>query len=197
MLLKLLQTGNPVLRKKAKALTEQQLLSREIQELIDLMIKTLRDAPGVGLAASQVGESIRLIVIDDRAEYHDQVPEKVLKEQNRKPTPLTIIANPELKVIGTATALYFEGCLSVEGYVAAIPRATKVIVSGLDRNGKLVEIKASGWQARILQHEIEHLNGGLYIDQMITKSFMSQKNFNLKWRKALQAEIKAAFMHDR
>jgi peptide deformylase len=194
MLLKLYQTGQPILRKRAKKVSSKQLASKPVQELIDFMVATLRDAPGVGLAAPQVGKALQIIILDDKSKYHEQVPSNVLKAQGRKPVPLKVLVNPKLKVIDPVSQLWFEGCLSVDGYLAAVPRAKSVQVEALDRRGKSVSYKARGWQARILQHELDHLNGVLFIDCMQRKSFMSLKNFNNLWRKALQAEIRKAFL---
>ncbi|MHB1865230.1 MAG: peptide deformylase [Candidatus Saccharimonadales bacterium] len=193
MLLKLYQTGHPVLRKTAKVVSPKLLAAKRIQELIDHMINTLRDAPGVGLAAPQVGESLRILIIEDKSKYHDQVPKNVLKAQGRVNVPLRVLINPELSSLSEKSELWFEGCLSIDGYVAAVKRATSVSLKALDRYGKPLSFDAHGWQARILQHEVDHLNGGLFIDKMNTVSFMSLKNFNLYWRKELQSKILTAF----
>ena len=193
MLLKLYQTGQPVLRKKAKVVSKETLAKKSTQEIIDYMIATLRDSPGVGLAAPQVGESLQIIIVDDKAEYQDQVPKEMLKAQGREPVPLKVLVNPKLDIVDREEALFFEGCLSVEGYVAVVPRAKSVKVTALDRHGKPVTYAAQGWHARILQHEVDHLNGALLIDRMISQSFMSMKNFNNLWRKALPDKIAREF----
>lgn len=193
MLLKTYQTGQPVLRKKAKIVSKEVLVKKQTQDLIDLMVETLRDSPGVGLAAPQVGESLQIFIAEDLAKYHEQVPEDVLKAQERKPVALKVFVNPELEIIEQDEALFFEGCLSVDGYVAAVPRAKSVKIKALDRHGKPVTYTAHGWFARILQHETDHLNGVLLIDRMSVKSFMSLKNFNNLWRKALPAKIEKEY----
>ncbi len=193
MLLKLYQAGQPVLRNKAKTVKLNQLKSKQTQEVIDFMIATLRDAPGVGLAAPQVGESLRIIILEDKAKYHEPVPKEVLADQKRKAFTLKVLVNPELRIIGSDENLFFEGCLSADGYMAVVKRADKVHVKALDRTGQPVEFTAAGWQARIIQHEIDHLNGTLYVDKMISKSFTNLKNFNLKWRKAKQSQIAKSF----
>lgn len=194
MLLKLYQTGQPVLRKKkAKVVSKEVLAQKQTQELIDLMVGTLRDAPGVGLAAPQVGEPLRIFIVEDRAEYHKPVPKDVLRSQERKSVPLKVFVNPELEVIEQDDALFFEGCLSIDGYVAVVPRAKTVKIKALDRHGRPVAFTAHGWFARILQHETDHLNGILFIDRMKNKSFMGLKNFNNLWRKALPDEIEKEF----
>ncbi|HEY1645754.1 MAG TPA: peptide deformylase [Candidatus Saccharimonadales bacterium] len=193
MLLQLYQTGQPILRKKAKAVTREELVLKHTQDVIDFMIATLRDAPGVGLAAPQVGEALQIIIIDDKAKYHEQVPLEVLEAQGRKPIPLKVLVNPKLKILDSKTELWFEGCLSVDGYVAAAPRAKAVKVEAWDRHGKPISYSATAWHARILQHELDHLDGTLLIDRMYVKSFMSLKNFNNLWRKALSDKIENAF----
>lgn len=157
------------------------------------MIATLRDAPGVGLAAPQVGEALQIIIIEDKAGYHEQIPAAVLKAQGRKSVALRIIVNPVMEILDTELLCFFEGCLSVEGYVAVVPRAQSVRVRGWDRHGRAVTFTASGWAARIIQHEVDHLRGKLYIDSMVPASFMTLKNFNAGWRKALPERIKKAF----
>lgn len=193
MLLKLYQTGQPNLRKKAKLVSKEILAKKQTQELIDLMVETLRDSPGVGLAAPQVGEPLQIFIVEDKAEYHEQVPKEVLKAQERKPVSLKVFVNPQLEVIGQDGALFFEGCLSIDGYVAAVPRAKSVKIKALDRHGEPITLTAHGWFARILQHETDHLDGVLLIDRMKNKSFMSLKNFNNLWRKALPSKIEEEF----
>jgi len=193
MLLKLYQAGQPILRKPAKTLTREALVSDKVQGIIDFMIATLRDAPGVGLAAPQVGESLRIIIIEDKRSYHEQVPPELLKAQGRRPIRVQVLINPKLQVIDPSPSLFFEGCLSVEGYVAAVSRAHSVRLDAWDRHGKPVAFTAHDWHARILQHELDHLEGKLYTDRMLERSFMTVKNFALLWRKALSAKIAQAF----
>jgi peptide deformylase len=194
MLLKLYQTGQPVLRSPAKPVTKHQLSSQHVQTVIDFMISTLRDAPGVGLAAPQVGEALQIVIIEDKVSYHETVPKNLLYEQNRKPISLKVLINPSLEIIDPEAALYFEGCLSIEGYVGVIPRVKAVKVTALDRNGNSISYIAKGWHARIVQHEVDHLLGKLYIDNMIPQSFISIKNFSLLWRKSLEKNIKDTFV---
>jgi peptide deformylase len=194
MLLKLYQTGQPILRTPAKHVTKKQLSDQHVHDVIEFMINTLRDAPGVGLAAPQIGESLKIVIIEDKAAYHEPVPNDLLVEQGRKPVRLKVLINPVLEIIDPDTALYFEGCLSVDGYVGAVARAKAVKVNALDRNGKKVSYTAKGWQARILQHEVDHLEGKLYMDKMIPQSFTSIKNFTSLWRKSLESDIRKAFV---
>ena len=161
VLLKIVQTGDPVLREPAQPLTPADLAKAEIQQLIELMRETMRDAPGVGLAAPQIGEGLRLAVIEDSV---------TRVEQERMPVPFHVIVNPELRFVGEPPAdgptmiNHFEGCLSVSGYQAIVERSRHVQVSALDHRGEPITIDATGWYARILQHEIDHLNGILITD---------------------------------
>ena len=146
MIRPILVVGHPVLRQKAKRISQ---IDRSIQKLIDDMIETMKAAPGVGLAAPQVGVPLRLAVID--------VDETI-----------TVIVNPEIvKSIGEVEL--DEGCLSVPGFWGRLQRAERVSVKALDRNGKELRIRdAEGLLAQALQHEINHLDGQLYIDRMET-----------------------------
>jgi peptide deformylase len=166
MLLKIVQTGDPVLRNTGRPLTGEEVRSARIQQLIELMRETMRDAPGVGLAAPQVGVPLQLAVIEDAGDNEDQ---------ERKPVPFHVIASPRL-TLGDEVVEHYEGCLSVEGFQAVVPRARAVTVEALDHRGEPVTINASGWYARILQHEIDHLNGTLYIDRMKTRTFSTARN---------------------
>lgn len=166
MLLKIVQVGAPVLRAGTSPLAATDIRSAEIQQIIEWMRETMRDAPGVGLAAPQVGLPLRLAVIEDNAE----VP-----ELERAPVPFHVIINPTL-TLGTETVAHAEGCLSVDGFQASVRRAKSVRVDALDHTGSPMTIQATGWYARILQHEIDHLDGHLYIDRMDTRTFSTVRN---------------------
>jgi peptide deformylase len=169
MLLKIVQVGDPVLRNGTRPLTRDEVRGAEIQQLIAMMRETMREAPGVGLAAPQIGMPLRLAVIEDVAD----VPEK-----ERKPVPFHVIVNPRL-TLGPEVAEHHEGCLSIEGFLAMVPRAQAVRVDALDHEGEPVTIEATGWYARILQHEIDHLDGTLYIDRMKPRTFTTARNLPL------------------
>ena len=166
MNLKIVQAGEPVLREAARPLTAAEIASAEIQQLIELMRETMRDAPGVGLAAPQIGLPLQLAVIEDVAE---------IEATERGPVPFHVIANPQL-TLGEEVVDFFEGCLSVEGFQAVVPRARTVQVKALDHHGEPIAIEARGWYARILQHEIDHLGGTLYIDRMRSRTFSTARN---------------------
>lgn len=182
MHLKILQTGNPVLRQTARALTREEILSPAIQQLIEWMKETMHDAPGVGLAAPQIGKSIQLIVINDRPEYTRDISPEQLAARERIPVPFHVVINPKLIIEDTEQAQFFEGCLSVAGFVGLVSRAKKVRVECLNEKAEITTINAHGWYARILQHEIDHLNGTLCIDHMKPRSFMSVENYQKFWK---------------
>ncbi len=146
MIRPILVVGNPVLRQKARKVSQ---IDRPLQKLIDDMIETMKVAPGVGLAAPQIGVPLRLAVID--------VDDKI-----------TVIVNPEI-VKKTGEVELDEGCLSVPGFWGRLQRAERVSVKALDRNGRDFRIRdAEGLFAQALQHEIDHLDGHLYVDRMET-----------------------------
>jgi peptide deformylase len=175
MLLKIVEVGHPVLRTPARPLTPDELRSGGMTALIELMRETMRDAPGVGLAAPQIGEPLQLAVIEDRAEYLEGLPPEELAARARAPVPFHVIANPRLTITDPGPVVFYEGCLSVPGFVGEVPRAAAVRVEALDHRGEPVTIETGGWYARILQHEIDHLGGNLYIDRMDTRTFASTR----------------------
>ena len=149
---------NPILRKKARAVAN--VNDPALQKLIDDMLETMREAPGVGLAAPQVAVSQRLTVI----EYAELPPDA--PEDAPPSTPkLYVIINPEIVAHSDEMVDGTEGCLSLPGYVGNVLRHEAVTVKALNRKGKPIRIKAKGWLARIFQHEIDHLDGVLFIDK--------------------------------
>lgn len=204
--LKIVQVGDPVLRQRARGLTTEEIRSRETRKLIDAMRQAMYDAPGVGLAAPQIGLSLQIAVIEDREEYLEDVPDEDLAIRERKAIPFHVIINPTITEVHSGedhrsdkpkeplveTVAFFEGCLSLDGFTALVPRARHVRVSCLDEHGKRKTIEASGWYARILQHEIDHLNGRLYIDRMDSRTFGSLENFDRFWKGKPIEEIRAA-----
>jgi peptide deformylase len=182
MRLKIVNVGEPGLRARSQKLSTEEILSPTVQRLIEYMRETVRDAPGVGLAAPQVGEPLQLAVIEDKAEYHKTLAESELRERRRSEVPFHVIVNPVLELIAEPTEVFFEGCLSLPGFTALVPRAPEVRVHCLDHQGSPQIIEASGWYARILQHEIDHLHGILYIDRMQSRSFSSLENYTRHWK---------------
>ncbi len=142
---------NPILRRKSHKVTS---FNKSFQELVDDMILTMREAPGVGLAAPQIAIPSRVIVV----EFGDEVDEE-------KPKKLYVIANPEIIYSSEEKITGIEACLSVPGLVGEVERFEQVIIRGINRFGKPTRVKAQGWLARIFQHEIDHLDGILYVDR--------------------------------
>jgi len=176
--LKIVQVGDPVLRTVARSLTKDEILNTATQQFISSMINTLRDAPGVGLAAPQVGISLQIAVIEDREEYINLLKPEDIKERDRRPVPFHVIINPKLTLLEVENqAHFYEGCLSLSGFVGKVPRALKVFVTALNEKAEVVNIEAQGWYARILQHEIDHLNGTLHIDRMNMKMLTTVENY--------------------
>ena len=182
MIIKIRQVGDPVLRRAARELDVREILSSPVQQLIDHMRETLRDAPGVGLAAPQIGEPLQLAVIEDTSEYQKLMTEAELKERNRQVQPFHVLINPHIEVVDDMQNTFFEGCLSLPGHMALVPRANSVKVVAFDHRAEQRIIHASGWYARILQHEIDHLRGTLYLDSMQSRSFSTLENHKLHWR---------------
>jgi peptide deformylase len=182
MRLKIVQVGEPVLRERARSLSREEIRGDVIARLIADMRETMYDAPGVGLAAPQVGLSLQLAVIEDSEDGLRDVAPEQLAERERRPVPFHAIINPKIVERSNEQVEFFEGCLSLPGFSAAVPRARRVRVECLDERGEERMIEASGWYARILQHEIDHLLGNVYLDRMRSRTFMSMDNFGRYWR---------------
>jgi peptide deformylase len=151
--------SNPVLRKKAHAVRPAEI--PDLLVLIDDMIETMRAEPGVGLAATQVAVGKRVAVI----EYAEPLPEDAPPEAIPPKPKLYVIINPDITARSEEMVDGIEGCLSVPGYAGNVLRHEAITVKALNRRGQSVKIKAHGWLARIFQHEIDHLDGVLYIDK--------------------------------
>jgi len=187
--LKILQVGDPVLRRKARPLAPDEIRSTALQQLIHLMRDTMRDAPGVGLAAPQIGLPLQLAVLEDREDLLSAMDQKVLADHERQPVPFTVIINPVI-TLEEPTVEFFEGCLSLSGFSALVPRARRVRVECLNQDAEPVIVEATGWHARILQHEIDHLHGTVYIDRMLSRSFTSLDNLTRHWKNKPAADVR-------
>ena len=142
---------DPILYRKARKVTD---FGEELQTLVDDMVETMRVAPGVGLAAPQVDVPLRVIVV----EFGDEEDESV-------PLKLFTFVNPEITRFSKEQVTGTEGCLSIPDFVGDVDRSVSVVVKGMNRRGQPMRIKSSGWLARIFQHEVDHLNGVLFIDR--------------------------------
>ncbi|KAL3610522.1 hypothetical protein D5086_001542 [Populus alba] len=155
----IVKAGDPVLHEPAREVDPKEIGSERIQKIIDDMVK--------------------IIVLEDTAEYIGYAPKNETKAQDRRPFDLLVIVNPKLKKKSNRTAFFFEGCLSVDGFRAIVERHLDVEVEGLSRDGQPIKVDASGWQARILQHECDHLEGTLYVDKMVPRTFRTVENLDL------------------
>jgi len=144
-----------VLKRKAHPVNK---FDKTLHTLLDDMVETMRDAPGVGLAAPQIGLSERIIVI----EYFERDEQEEIEDAPRK---VWAVINPEIVKVSEEKLIGVEGCLSIPGLVGEVERHAEVQVKGLNRHGKSMKIKARGWLARIFQHEIDHLNGILFTER--------------------------------
>lgn len=161
-ILKVARMGHPVLRAKALPVPAGQILSVSVQRLIDDMFETMREYTGIGLAAPQVHQGVRIFV----AGVRDGVVGEALNEDENM--PYVALINPEITLLTDPVKEGWEGCLSVPEVRGLVPRATDVRVEACDRTGKRVAFTASGLPARVIQHEYDHLDGVLFIDRMNT-----------------------------
>jgi len=158
-ILKVARMGHPVLRARARALDPSEIRSAVIQKLIDDMFETMHEYQGVGLAAPQVHESVRLFVAGFPASR-----ERDEEEAGR--VPEMVLINPEIRPEGTETDEDWEGCLSIPEIRGRVPRARRITVRAYDRRGNAIELRAGGFTARVVQHETDHLDGVLFLDRM-------------------------------
>lgn len=160
--LPIVKIGNPVLRMKAEIVAKDQIQEPRFQDFLQIMIRTMHRAQGVGLAANQVARSIQAIVLECNS--NERYPGK-------SSVPLQVFMNPKIISYSKELETDWEGCLSIPGYRGQVPRAREVTFEALDIKGNEVKLTVSGFHARIIQHEIDHINGFFYIDRM--KDFQS------------------------
>lgn len=189
----IVQAGNIVLRSAATPVEPAKITSNEMRSLVRTMVETMRSAPGVGLAAPQIGVGLSVIVLEDTEQRMSRLSPEQRAERGRVPFPLLVIFNPVLRMLEADKATFFEGCLSVQGYMALVDRHVAVEVKGLDAEGKPLQREMSGWAARILQHEVDHLQGMLYIDRMHSRSFCCNDAMAAKWLDMPIRNVKEAF----
>ncbi len=167
-ILKIARMGHPVLRAKARAIHPSEIRTPQIQQLIDDMFETMREYQGVGLAAPQVHEGLRVFVagFPPRAERDDEED-----EEDGDEVPEMALINPEIEIVSREVVEDWEGCLSIPDIRGRVPRARQIVVRAFDRGGKKIEVPAAGFTARVIQHETDHLDGVLFFDRM--KNFQS------------------------
>jgi len=174
-ILKVTKLGNPILRKKSELVDQIEITRPEFQRFIDDMVETMREYDGVGLAAPQVHVSKQIAVIE--AKGNSRYPES-------PDIPLTVIINPNVVSMSKEKREGWEGCLSVDNMRGRVPRSTRVVVKALDRQGKEITLDASDFLAIVLQHEIDHLMGHVYLDRMSDFSTLTHmREFYRYWAK--------------
>lgn len=178
----IVHAGNPVLRARAAPVSLEFIGTAEFRGLVSSMVAVMRQAPGVGLAAPQIGVALRLIVLEDSEDLMARLSPAERLSRGRVPIPLRVLVNPAITQRGVEKAAYFEGCLSVPGYMAIVERDLEVEASALDETGAPVRWSMGGWPARILQHEIDHLDGTLYVDRMRTRTFATNAEVMERWQ---------------
>lgn len=164
-ILKVARMGHPVLRARAKAIDPSDIKSAKIQQLIEDMFETMQEYNGVGLAAPQVHESLRLFVAGFPPRPRDPDDEEDDDEEDTN-VPLMAIINPEITVIGEGEVEDWEGCLSIPDIRGRVPRAREIDVKAYDHRGRRITLRARGFTARVIQHETDHLDGVLFFDRM-------------------------------
>ncbi|KND29955.1 peptide deformylase [Streptomyces acidiscabies] len=174
--LPIVAAGDPVLRAGTPRY-EGQLAPALLARFIEALRVTMHAAPGVGLAAPQVGVPLRIAVIEDPA----TVPEEIKAARSRAPQPFRVLINPSYEGVGPRRAAFYEGCLSVPGYQAVVARHTEVRLKGEDETGRILDEVFSGWAARIVQHETDHLDGGLYLDRAELRSLAASEVLAERW----------------
>lgn len=168
----LTHAGARVLRQPARPVALAELHQASMLQLIATMVVTMRHAPGVGLAAPQIGIDLAIAVIEDTPAYVRDADAEHNQARGRVPVALCVLVNPQVKRLkGSSEVSFAEGCLSVPNYLAEVRRELQVEVSGLDGHGQPFVWRPSGWPARIVQHECDHLRGVLYVDRMASKTF--------------------------
>ncbi|WP_313813730.1 peptide deformylase [Glutamicibacter sp.] len=170
----IVQLGHPVLRQNAQPYTGQ-LPDDLLDKLLVVMRETMYDAPGVGLAAPQIGIPLKIAVLEDLY----QIPEDMAAERERKPMEYLEIFNPSYGQVGERTAEFYEGCLSFDGFQGVVIRPADISARYEDRSGRPISNEFSGWQARIFQHETDHLYGTVYVDKAVTRSLINESEL---WR---------------
>jgi len=188
----IVQAGALVLRRPAEALTPEQIRSAETRALVARMRDLMRAAGGVGLAAPQAGAGLQIAVVELTREGLARRDAARNAELEMEEVPFQVLINPRLTVLDATPRRFFEGCLSLAGMTAVTPRARSVRVESLDEEGNAVTTVAHGWFARILQHEVDHLHGALYVDRMLPRSFMSNEALRAHWAGRSADEVIAA-----
>ena len=191
-MLPIVACGDPILRRPTEPIDPAAVRTRDIRRLIVRMRATMEDAPGVGLAAPQIGEPIQLAVLQDGPDRWGDMPPADLGVRQRTELPFTVLVNPVLVPAPDGTVAFYEGCLSVPGLAGVVARHRSVRVDALDEHGEPQSLKLEGWPARIAQHEFDHLQGVLYLDRVLTRSLSTVDNYLERWARQPTAAAGAA-----
>ncbi|XP_054747710.1 peptide deformylase, mitochondrial-like [Anastrepha obliqua] len=165
------QVGDPILRTKAAEVPEELVNSKEVNLIAEKMVKVLRKFDCVGVAAPQIGVSLRIIVMEFSEGLKDHFSKSIYEARKMCTLPLTVLINPVLSVTNYDKHKHHEGCMSVRGFSAEVERYDSILIKGTTLEGVEKEMQLSGWNARIAQHEMDHLDGKLYIDHMDRATF--------------------------
>ena len=176
---KIRQIGDPVLRQVAKPVDIGTILTPEFKILCDRLISTMRRHHGGGIAAPQIGFPLQIIAVEftgyDLKVAMDKYGSKGVSKFQMTLFPLKVMINPKIRIIDPTMVTLKEGCLSLKGYKAMVPRAKEIEVEILNVNGTAETFRSLGWTSRIIQHEVDHLQGNMFIDSMLYKSFTDEK----------------------
>ena len=184
----IVEAGADVLRARAGAVPARLFKSQELKDFVWLMLVTMKEAPGVGLAAPQLGVLLRMFVFDDTDNNARYLTAKEREERGREVIGPEVWINPSFKPVSDKKVTFFEGCLSVPGFQAKVERYEEVELRGLDENGdEKNPLHLKGWPARIVQHEIDHLDGILYVDRMDSKTLATAGS--LSWKAAHRLNV--------
>ncbi|KAK4883011.1 hypothetical protein RN001_006330 [Aquatica leii] len=166
----IIQIGDPLLRTVAQPVAIEEIKSSEIQHIVKKLKAVIKQYGCVGLSAPQIGIALRIILLEFTSKHAKSYTKDEIIHQQIEILPQTVIINPELKVLDYTKVVQTEGCESIKGYIADVARYQQVEVKGVDENGNTVSLNLKGWLARIVQHEMDHLNGKLYTDVMNRKT---------------------------
>ncbi|XP_019509377.1 PREDICTED: peptide deformylase, mitochondrial [Hipposideros armiger] len=170
------QVGDPALRAVAAPVEPAQLAGPELQRLVQRLVQVMQRRRCVGLSAPQLGVPLQVLALEFPEALFQACAPRLRESRQMEPFPLRVFVNPSLRVLDSRLVIFPEGCESVAGFLACVPRFQAVQISGLDPRGEQVVLQASGWTARIIQHEMDHLQGCLFIDKMDSKTFT-----NIHW----------------
>jgi len=191
--LPIVQCGDPVLRRTADPVDPSALHTPQLRHLITQMRTTMELAPGVGLAAPQVGVSLQLAVLQDGPQQWGHLSDGDRAAREREYLPFTVLVNPIMQPLDDDDGIsFYEGCLSVPGLTGVVARHRAVRIEALDQDGRPIDRVFSGWAARIVQHEVDHLRGHLYLDHVQPRSLCTLDNYTSRWAERPTREAAAA-----